>query len=92
MMNGSPFGMAPFMKVIGINLKSDPVPSTGGQYGRGFPVPVSSIPFGTDFDLLVDFDALVTRFSSVIAGLFSIKSRFPPHHKEGEGIANLYNN
>jgi hypothetical protein len=66
--------MAPFTKVIGLDLRSALVPSTGGRYGRGFPVPVSSIPFGTDFDLLVDFDALVTRFSSVIAGPFSIKN------------------
>jgi hypothetical protein len=66
--------MDPFTKLIGFDLRSAPAPSMGGRYGWGLPVPVSAIPSRTDFDLLVDFDALMIRFSSVITGPFAIKT------------------
>jgi hypothetical protein len=43
----------------------------------------------TDLSTLVDFDAFVTRLSSVIAGPFALKTRFPAHHLKREGIAHL---
>ena len=47
---------------------------TGGPYGRAPPVSVSAKLPGTTFRPLVNFAALVTRFSSVIAGPFAIKT------------------
>ena len=70
--NGSPFGVDPFTKLIGFDLRKATAHGTGGRYGRGLPIPVSSRPPGTDFRPLVDFAALVMRFSSVIAGPFAI--------------------
>ena len=70
--NGSLFGVAPFTELIGFDLGSAAAHRTGGWYWQGLPVPVSAKPPGTDFRPLVDFAALVTRFSSVIAGPFAI--------------------
>jgi hypothetical protein len=72
MMNGSLFGVAPFTELIGFDLGNIVIRRTGGRYGRGLPILVSSKPPGTDFWPLVDFAALVTRFFSVIAGSFAI--------------------
>ena len=73
-MNGSLFGVESFTELIGFDLGNLAAHSTGGWYGRGLPIPVSAKPSRTDFDPLVDFAALVTRFSSVIAGPFAIKT------------------
>jgi hypothetical protein len=90
--NGSLSGMAPFTKVIGLDLRGPLALSTGRRYGRALPVPVSAIAPGTDFSALVDFDAFVTRLSSVIAGPFAFKTRFPAHHTKREGIAHICSN
>jgi hypothetical protein len=71
--NDSLSGLTPFTKVIGFDLGSAPAPSMGGRYMWGLPVPVSAIRPGTNFDPLVDFDALVTIYSSIIVGPFAIK-------------------
>jgi hypothetical protein len=47
---------------------------TCGRYGRGLPVPMPSIAPGTDLSSLVDFVVTVTGLSSVIAGLFALKT------------------
>jgi hypothetical protein len=70
-MNGSLFSVVPFRTFIVFDLGNAAVGGTGGRYGRGLPVPVSAIAPGTDFLTLVDFDASMTRLSSVIAGPFA---------------------
>ena len=69
--NGSLFHRAPFTKLIGLDIGNATARSMGGRYGWGLPVPMSAKPSGTDFYPLVDFAALVTRFSSVILGPFT---------------------
>jgi hypothetical protein len=64
--NGSLFGMAPFMELIGFDLRKTGAPSTGRRYWWGLPISMSAKLHGTDFRSLVDFAALVTRFSSTI--------------------------
>jgi hypothetical protein len=54
------------MKLIGFDLGNALAPSMGIRYGRVLPVPMSPELSGTEFDPLVDFVALVMRFSSVI--------------------------
>jgi hypothetical protein len=66
------FGFAPFTELIGFDLGSAAAHRTGGWYGRGLTVLVPAKPPGTDFWPLVDFVALVMRFSSVIADPFTI--------------------
>jgi hypothetical protein len=62
------------MKLIGFDLGNALAPSMGIRYGRVLPVPMSPELSGTEFDPLVDFVALVMRFSSVIASPFAIKT------------------
>jgi hypothetical protein len=69
--NVSPLGGS-FIELIGFDFRNAAARSTGGRYGRGLPVLVSAKVPGTDFQRLVNFAALVTLFSSVIAGPFSI--------------------
>jgi hypothetical protein len=72
--NGCLFRVSPFTELIGFDLWKVAAPSLGRRYGRGLPVPMSTKHPGTDFRPLVDFVALVTRFFSIIAGPFSIKT------------------
>ncbi len=72
--NGSLFGVGSFTELIGFDLGKAAAHSTGAWYGWGLPVPMLAKLPGTDFQPLVDFATLVTRFSSVIAGPFSIKT------------------
>ena len=71
-MNGSLFGIGPFTKIIGFDLRKAAAHGTGGRYGRGLPVPMPVKASGTASSSLVNFAALMTRFSSVIAGPFVI--------------------
>jgi hypothetical protein len=68
--NGSLFGIESFTKLIGFDLGNAATRSMGRRYGWGLPVLVSAKPSATSFWSLVNFAALVTRFSSVIAGPF----------------------
>ena len=70
--NGSLFGVDPFTKLIGFDLRKATAHGTGGRYGRGLPVPVLVKTPGTAFPSVVNFAMLLTRFSSVIAGPFAI--------------------
>ena len=70
--NGPFFGVGSFTELIGFDLGKAAAPRTGGRYRWGLPVPMSAKLSGTAFRRLVNFDILVTRFSSVIAGLFAI--------------------
>ena len=38
--NGSLFGVGPFTKLIGFDLRKAAAHGTGGRYGRGLPVPM----------------------------------------------------
>jgi hypothetical protein len=49
-------------------------------------------PFATASLSLVNFAALMTRFSLVIAGPFFIMTLFPTHHLKIGEIAQLHNN
>ena len=70
--NGSLFGVGPFTKLIGFDLRKAAVHGTGGRYGRGLPVPMLVKAHGTAFRSVVNFAMLLTRFSSAIAGPFVI--------------------
>jgi hypothetical protein len=73
-LNGLSSDLAPFMKVIGFDLRGPPGHSTGGRYEWGLPVPVSVTSPGTEFATLVDFAVIVTGFSSVIEGSLAFKT------------------
>ena len=70
--NDSLFGVGPFTKLIGFDLRKATVHGTGGRCGRGLPVPMPVKASGTASSSLVNFAALMMRFSSVIAGPFVI--------------------
>ena len=70
--NGSPFGVGPFTKLIGFDLRKAVAHGTGRQYGRGLPVPMPVKVPGTASSSVVNFVMLLTRFSLVIAGPFVI--------------------
>ena len=71
---GSLFGVGSFTYLIGFDLKNAAAASTGGWYGRGLPVPMPVKAPGTAFPSVINFAMLLTRFSSVIAGPFAIKT------------------
>ena len=70
--NGSLFGVGSFTELIGFDLGKAAAHSTGAWYGRGLPVPMPIKASRTTSPSLVNFAALMTRFSSVIAGPFVI--------------------
>ena len=70
--NGSLFGVGSFTELIGFDLGKAAAHGTGAWYGRGLPVPMPVKASGTASSSLVNFAALMTRFSSVIAGPFVI--------------------
>ena len=70
--NGSLFGVGPFTKLIGFDLRKAAVHGTGGRYGRGLPVPMPVKVPGAASSSVVNFAMLLTRFPSVIAVPFVI--------------------
>ena len=71
-MNGSLFGISPFTKLIGFDLRKAAAHGTGGRYGWGLPVPMPVKVPGTASSSVVNFAMLLTRFPSVITGPFVI--------------------
>ena len=70
--NGSLFCIGSFTELIGFDLGKAAVASTGGRYGWALPVPMPVKASRTASSSLVNFAALMTRFSSAIAGPFVI--------------------
>ena len=58
--NGSPFGVGPFTKLIGFDLRKAATHGTGGRYGRGLPVPMPVKVLGTASSSVVNFAMLLT--------------------------------
>ena len=87
--NGSLFGVSPFTKLIGFDLRKAAAHGTGGRYGWGLPVPMPVKVPGTASLSVVNFAMLLTWFPSVIAGPFVIMTWFPAHHSKIEEIAHL---
>ena len=58
--NGSPFSVGPFTTFIVFDLGNAAAGGTGGQYGRGLPVPMPVKAPGTAFPSVVNFAMLLT--------------------------------
>lgn len=71
-MNGSPFGVGSFTKLIWFNLRMATADGTCGLYGRGLPIPMPIKLPGTASSRIVNLAVLLTRFPSVVARPFFI--------------------